>query len=59
VIILGGLGSIAGAIIGGLILGLIEGVVSVWLSGSIAGIISLATIVAILIWRPQGILGHE
>jgi branched-chain amino acid transport system permease protein len=59
VIILGGLGSIPGAIIGGLILGLIDGLVTPLLSVQMAGIIGLAVIILILIFRPQGLLGHE
>lgn len=59
VIILGGLGSIAGAIIGGLILGLVDGLVTPLLSVQMAGIIGLVVIILILIFRPQGLLGHE
>lgn len=58
VIILGGLGSIAGAIIGGLILGLVDGVVTPLLSVQMASIIGLVVIILILIFRPQGLLGH-
>lgn len=58
VIILGGLGSIPGAIIGGLILGLIDGLVTPLLSAQMAGIMSLVVIILILLFRPQGLLGH-
>ena len=59
VIILGGLGSIPGAIIGGLILGLIDGLITPLLSAQMAGIMSLVVIILILLFRPQGLLGHE
>lgn len=59
VIIMGGLGSIPGAIIGGLILGLIDGVVTPLLSVQMANIIGLIIIILILLFRPQGLLGHE
>jgi branched-chain amino acid transport system permease protein len=59
VIILGGLGSISGAIIGGLILGLIDGLVTPLLSVQMASIIGLVVIILILLFRPQGLLGHE
>jgi len=59
VIILGGLGSIPGAIIGGLILGFIDGLVTPLLSVQLAGIIGLVVIILILLFRPQGLLGHE
>lgn len=59
VIILGGLGSIAGAIIGGFILGLIDGLIPAFLNTHIAGLIGFGIIILILLWRPEGILGHE
>lgn len=59
VIILGGLGSMSGAILGGLILGLIDGIVPAYATTHIAGLCGFATIVIILIFRPQGIWGHE
>lgn len=59
VIILGGLGSIPGTIIGGLILGLVDGLVTPLLSVQMANIIGLIVIVLILLFRPQGLLGHE
>jgi branched-chain amino acid transport system permease protein len=59
VIILGGLGSIPGAVVGGVILGLVDGVLPAITTAHIAGLIGFATIIMILIFRPQGILGHE
>jgi branched-chain amino acid transport system permease protein len=59
VIILGGLGSIPGAIIGGLILGLVEGLITPLVSIQVANIIGLVVIVLILLFRPQGLMGHE
>ena len=59
VIILGGLGSISGAVVGGLIIGLIDGIMPVLTTTHIAGLIGFATIIIILIFRPQGIWGHE
>jgi branched-chain amino acid transport system permease protein len=59
VIILGGLGSIPGAVIGGLILGLIDGVVPPLLTSQMASLIGFMAIIIILLFRPQGILGHE
>lgn len=59
VIILGGLGSIPGAVVGGLILGLIDGIMPVLTTTYIAGLIGFAAIIIILIFRPQGIWGHE
>ncbi|MBA7599569.1 High-affinity branched-chain amino acid transport system permease protein LivH [subsurface metagenome] len=59
VIILGGLGSIPGAVVGGLVLGLIDGIMPVLTTTYIAGLIGFAVIIIILIFRPQGIWGHE
>jgi branched-chain amino acid transport system permease protein len=59
VIILGGLGSLAGAVCGGLIIGMIDGIVPLYTSGYAASVISFAMVILILLLRPQGILGHE
>jgi branched-chain amino acid transport system permease protein len=59
VIILGGLGSIPGAIIGGLVIGLIDGIMPVFTTANIAGLIDFGVVVMILLFRPQGIWGHE
>jgi branched-chain amino acid transport system permease protein len=59
VIILGGLGSIPGAVIGGLIIGLTDGIVPLWLTTHIANMIGFVMIILILVFRPQGLLGHE
>ncbi len=59
VIILGSLGSISGAVVGGLIIGLIDGVVPVLTTTHMAGIIGFAVIILILLFRPQGIWGHN
>jgi branched-chain amino acid transport system permease protein len=59
VIVLGGLGSIPGAVIGGLIIGLIDGIFPVLTTSHIAGLIGFAVIILILIFKPQGIAGHE
>ncbi len=59
VIILGGLGSISGAVVGGLILGLIDGVLPALTTTHIAGLVGFAVIIIILLFRPQGISGHE
>ncbi|MCJ7655189.1 MAG: branched-chain amino acid ABC transporter permease [Dehalococcoidia bacterium] len=59
VIILGGLGSIPGAVAGGLILGLIDGLVPPLLSPTMAGIVGFGVIIIVLLFRPQGLFGHE
>lgn len=59
VIILGGLGSIGGAVIGGIILGLVDGVLPAVTTSHIAGLVGFAAIIVILLFRPQGLWGHE
>jgi branched-chain amino acid transport system permease protein len=59
VIILGGLGSIPGAVVGGLILGLVDGVLPAFTTTHVAGLVGFAAIIMILIFRPQGLWGHE
>jgi len=59
VIILGGLGSITGTVIGGLIIGLLDGIVPPLLTTQVASLIGFGTIILILLFRPQGLLGHE
>jgi branched-chain amino acid transport system permease protein len=59
VIILGGLGSVPGAVIGGLIIGLIDGVVPVFTTSYMGSLIGFAIVILILLFRPQGIWGHE
>lgn len=59
VIILGGLGSIPGAVLGGAIIGLIDGVLPALTSTYTAGLVGFAIIIIILLFRPQGIWGHE
>jgi branched-chain amino acid transport system permease protein len=59
VIILGGLGSIPGAVVGGLIIGLIDGIMPILTTTHIAGLIGFGAIIIILLFRPQGISGHE
>ncbi len=59
VIILGGLGSVPGAVIGGLIIGLIDGIVPVFTTSYMASLIGFAIVILILLFRPQGLWGHE
>ena len=57
VVIIGGLGSMLGPIVGGLILGIAEALGSHWFGSTYADLISFSMLVAVLIFRPKGILG--
>lgn len=59
VVILGGLGSIPGAVLASLLLGLIESFTSSFVGASAADIVIFALVVAVLLVRPAGLLGHR
>jgi branched-chain amino acid transport system permease protein len=58
VVILGGLGSIPGALVGGLALGLGESLFSTLFGGLTAEMLGFLMIMAVLLWRPTGLLGR-
>ncbi|MGH9057487.1 MAG: ABC transporter permease subunit [Acidimicrobiales bacterium] len=55
---LGGLGSVYGAVAGGLVLGVIEAFVGGYISSVFSTTISLLILIAIIFFRPQGLLGR-
>ena len=59
IIILGGLGSIPGCLLGGLLLGFFESFGHTFLNIPTVTIITFAAIFILLVFRPQGLLGHE
>jgi branched-chain amino acid transport system permease protein len=58
-IVIGGLGSIAGAVVGGLVLGVAESVLSLEFGSQMGIILPLVLVIAFLIFRPKGLFGHE
>lgn len=59
VVILGGLGSIAGAAVGGLILGMAESILTTYYGASTAQLASFGVIMLVLVLRPEGLLGRK
>jgi len=59
IIVLGGLGSLAGAFVGGMLLGLIDGVIPVIFGPAAAAVAPLIVVILILLIRPTGMFGHE
>jgi branched-chain amino acid transport system permease protein len=59
VVVIGGMGSLAGAAAGGVLLGLAEGLGGAWLPAGYKDIVAFVIIVAILALRPQGLLGAK
>ena len=58
VIIIGGLGSITGCILGGLFVGLVQTVGAVYLGVEITNGLMFALLIAVLVVRPAGLMGH-
>ena len=58
VVVLGGMGSFAGALAGGLIVGVIESLGGLWLGESLGQIGIFVAFIAILLFRPQGLFGR-
>lgn len=56
--VLGGIGNIPGAMIGGLVIGLVEQLSAAYVSSSFAPAIVFSILVAVLLLRPQGLLGR-
>jgi branched-chain amino acid transport system permease protein len=58
VIILGGLGSLAGAVVGGLFLGVLESI-TLTVIGTGAELVSFSILILVILFRPTGLFGHE
>ncbi len=58
-IVIGGLGSLPGAVVGGLILGVCESLFALLFESQMAVIIPLVIVIAILIFKPKGLFGHD
>jgi branched-chain amino acid transport system permease protein len=59
VIIVGGMGSLPGALLGGLVLGLAEVFSIAWIGSSWRDAVAFGLLFAILLLRPQGLLGRR
>jgi branched-chain amino acid transport system permease protein len=58
IVILGGLGSVVGTLVAALLLALLEGLVAYYTGGSWGEAIALGVLVALLVFRPQGLFGR-
>ncbi len=59
VVMIGGLGSIFGCILGSFILAFFEKVTKYYISSSLEELVFLMVIIALLLWRPQGLFGKK
>jgi branched-chain amino acid transport system permease protein len=57
IVVLGGMGSFAGALLGGFIIGVVESVGGLWLGESLGQIGIFLIFIAVLLFRPQGLFG--
>ena len=57
IVVLGGMGSFAGALLGGLLIGVVESLGGLWLGESLGQIGIFAVFIAVLLFRPQGLFG--
>jgi branched-chain amino acid transport system permease protein len=59
IIVIGGLGSIAGSIVGGVLLGLIEALGSVFVSAAYKDLYGFLLLIILLVLRPTGLFGER
>ncbi|QDL90533.1 branched-chain amino acid ABC transporter permease [Paroceanicella profunda] len=59
VVILGGMGDIMGAAVAGLLLGVVETMTSAYLTNGLRDIIGFVIVIAVLLFRPQGLFGKS
>ena len=59
IVIVGGLGSMAGALIGGVLIGVSEALAGFLFAPSMKSMFSFALLILVLVLRPQGLLGRR
>jgi branched-chain amino acid transport system permease protein len=59
VVVLGGMGSVAGALIGGLFVGMVESLSGLWLGESLGQIGIFVMFILVLLLRPSGLFGER
>ena len=57
--VLGGIGNIPGALVGGLVLGLVEALGAGYISAEYEDVFAFVVLVAVLVFRPSGLLGQR
>lgn len=59
VVIIGGLGSLAGTLVAAVLVGMSDGIISVFFSPTLAKIIATLLVALVLVFRPQGLFGKR
>lgn len=58
-VLLGGLGTTFGAMVGGLFVGIVSDLSTFWLDSDLKIVVALATLVAVLLFKPSGVFGVQ
>jgi branched-chain amino acid transport system permease protein len=59
IVVLGGMGSFAGALVGGLLIGVVESLGGLWFGESLGQVGIFVLFIAVLLFRPQGLFGAK
>ncbi len=59
VVIIGGLGSLAGTVVAAILIGLSDGIISVFFTPTLAKILATLLVAFVLVFRPQGLFGRR
>jgi len=59
IVIVGGLGSMAGALVGGVLIGVSEALAGLFIAPSAKSMFSFGLLILVLLFRPQGLLGRK
>ena len=59
VVIVGGLGSLAGTVVAAFVVGISDGVISVFFSPTLAKILATLLVALVLVFRPGGLFGDD
>jgi branched-chain amino acid transport system permease protein len=59
IVVLGGMGSLPGAVVGALLLGVAEALTATYVSTRWAAVVFYLVILAVLLVRPQGLMGSR
>jgi branched-chain amino acid transport system permease protein len=59
VVLIGGLGSMAGALLGGLLIGISEALAGLFVAPSMNGMVWVGLLIVVLVVRPQGLFGRR
>ena len=58
-VVLGGIGTVYGAVLGALLIGIVTQVSTYWINPEAKNAVAFVVLIAVLLVRPQGILGRR